>query len=281
MNITAKDYQNSRYKRITFVGMSGVGKTYLSNILRKNNWFHYSGDYRVGTRYLDEHILDIIKSQAMSIPFLQKLLRNDWISIKNNIKIDDLGPVLSFVGKLGDPYKNGVALDNFIKRQALYRKAEIKAMRDVPKFIEKAQNIYGYNNFINDAGGSLCELDSPGLIEEIAKQTLIIYIKTTDKKQEDTLIQRAILDPKPLYYRPNFLQEYLKKYLKEKKLSYVALMDPDDFTRWIFPYLFRSRLPRYEKIAKKYGITVTSAQIAKIKNEDDFNSLIYKTLLCQ
>ena len=30
-------------------------------------------------------------------------MRKDWIYIRNNIKVDDLGPVLSFVGKLEIP----------------------------------------------------------------------------------------------------------------------------------------------------------------------------------
>ena|GEM_PF-3766128 len=30
-----------------------------------------SGDYRIGTRYPDEHILDLIKTQAMQVPFLK------------------------------------------------------------------------------------------------------------------------------------------------------------------------------------------------------------------
>lgn len=34
-------------------------------------------------------------------------------------------------------------------------------MRDVPEFIRKAQLIYGYSHFVNDVGGSLCELDEP------------------------------------------------------------------------------------------------------------------------
>ena len=61
----------------------------MSTMLR-DNWFHYSGDYRIGTRYLDEPILDNIKQQAMQVPFLKELLRNDWIYIRNNIKVHDM-----------------------------------------------------------------------------------------------------------------------------------------------------------------------------------------------
>jgi len=65
------------HKKVTLLGMSGVGKTHLSDMLRQHHWFHYSGDYRIGTRYLDEPILDLIKRQAMQVPFLRELLRKD------------------------------------------------------------------------------------------------------------------------------------------------------------------------------------------------------------
>lgn len=274
MHLSAEAYKNWENKSVTLLGMSGVGKTHLSNLLRKHDWFHYSGDYRIGKRYLDESILDLIKEQAMKAPFLKELLRNDWISISNNIRVDDLGPVLAFVGKLGNPELGGVPLNDFVSRQAQYRQAEINAMRDVPEFIRKAQSIYGYSNFVNDVGGSLCELDEPGVIDLLAENSLILYIKVTTEAEEQKLIDRAKSDPKPLYYRAAFLEEQLAIYLQENALQYAAQIVPDDFTRWVFPRLFRSRLPRYEAIASQYGYTVTSEEVAKVRTEADFNTLI-------
>lgn len=273
MKFTVDEFKAWKNKKVTLLGMSGVGKTYLSSMLRDSQWFHFSGDYRIGTRYLDEPILDMIKQQAMQVPFLNELLRNDWIYIRNNIKVHDLGPVLSFVGKLGNPEQGGVELDDFIKRQALYRQAEIATMFDVPDFIQKAQNIYGYQHFINDVGGSLCELDEPGVIETLAEHTLMLYIQVTNKQEEEKLIARAQSAPKPLYYRAEFLQEQLAIYLAENNIEYAAQMDPDDFTRWVFPRLFHSRVPRYEEIAKQ-GYTVTSEEVSQVKNENDFLKLL-------
>jgi len=250
-----------------------VGKSYLSARLHGENWFHYSGDYRIGTRYLDEHILDMIKQQAMQVPFLKELLRNDWIYFHNNIRVDNLGPVLSFVGKLGNPELGGVALDEFIRRQAIYRQAEIDAMLDIPDFIQKAEQIYGYPHFVNDVGGSLCELDEPGVIQPLIDCTMILYIKITNQEQEDVLIQRAQSSPKPLYYRPQFLQEQLAVYFEENSLQYAAQIEPDEFARWIFPRLFHSRLPRYDEIAQ-HGYTVTSDEAGQVENEDDFLRLL-------
>ena len=179
MKLTVEQFRAWEQKNITLVGMSGVGKTHLSNMLRRHDWFHYSGDYRIGTRYLSEPILDIIKKQAMEIPMLRDLLRSDYISIGNRISIDNLGPVLSFVGKLGNPEFGGVPLREFRERQELYRLAEIQAMRDVPEFINKSRNVFGYKHFINDVGGSLCELEEPGVIDLLIEHTLILYIEVS------------------------------------------------------------------------------------------------------
>jgi len=273
VKLSVEQFRQWEHKKVTLVGMSGVGKTYISSMLRSSQWFHYSGDYRIGTRYLDEAILDMIKSKAMEVPFLNELLRNDWIYIRNNIKVSDLGPVLSFVGKLGNPTLGGVELEDFQRRQDLYRQAEIAAMHDVPGFIEKAQNVYGYKHFVNDVGGSLCELDDPAVMDVIDENTLILYIQVTNEEEEQKLISRAQSAPKPLYYRPEFLLEQLDIYLAENNLEFAAQMDPDEFTRWVFPRLFHSRVPRYEEIAKR-GYTVTSQEVSSVKNESDFLALI-------
>jgi len=277
VEISPQEFLNSENKRITLLGMSGVGKTRLASILRSQGWFHYSGDYRIGTHYLDEAILDNIKMQAMKVPFLRDLLQSDSIYICNNITADHLKPVASFMGKLGDPSQDGLDLREFKRRQNLHRDAEIAAMNDVPNFIQKAQAIYGYKHFINDAGGSACELDDPSVMEMLAQHTVILYIQAS-KEDEEKLIQRAEKSPKPLYYREAFLDEQLEIYMSENNLQYVALINPDDFVRWVFPRLFHSRIPRYEAIAEQYGYTITTDELAKVQTEEDFVQLVAKAI---
>ena len=61
---TGQDFRAAAKKRVLLFGMSGLGKTYLSNMLRGSGqagaggWFHYSVDYRIGTRYMNEYIAD-------------------------------------------------------------------------------------------------------------------------------------------------------------------------------------------------------------------------------
>lgn len=277
MKMSTQAFLEWESKRITLLGMSGVGKTTLANKLPKQKWFHYSGDYRIGTKYLEEPILDNIKRQAMEVPFLRDLLRSDSIYIHSNITVDNLAPVSSFLGKLGDPRRGGLSLQEFKRRQALHRQAEIAAMRDVPPFIEKAREIYGYQHFLNDAGGSVCELDDPETLGVLAEHTLIVYIKTTPEL-EQTLIERAASDPKPLYYREAFLDEQLAAFMAEKGYRKVDEISPDEFVTWVFPKLFRSRLPRYQAIADAHGYTVDARDIAEVEGEADFIQLLTRAL---
>ncbi|MCP4409881.1 MAG: ATPase [Gammaproteobacteria bacterium] len=273
MKFNVEEFRSWEHKCITLLGMSGVGKTHLALMLREHNWFHYSGDYRIGTRYLDEPILDNIKQQAMQVPFLKELLRSDSIYIANNISVDNLKPVSSFLGKLGDPAQGGLSFKEFKRRQELHRLAEIAAMKDVPEFILKAKELYGYQHFVNDAGGSICDLDDPQVSRVLKQHTLILYIKASEQ-DEKSLIRRAENCPKPLYYQESFLDRQLDIYMKKKNLPFVAMIDPDEFVRWMFPKLLHSRQPLYQAFAEEYGYTVTTDELATVREEADFVRLL-------
>ena len=277
MKMTATQFSRWKAKSITLLGMSGVGKTHLSSRLRQAHWFHYSADYRIGTRYLNEPILDNIKQQAMQVPFLRELLRSDAIYISNNITVDNLAAVLSFLGKLGDPAQAGLPLAEFKRRQQLYRDAEVAAMIDLPEFIAKSHDIYGYQHFINDSAGSLCELDDPRVLEVLAEHSLIIYLEATADNGRE-LLRRAEADPQPLYYRPAFLDRQLAQFMQERSLSEVSAIQPDDFVLWMFPRLFAARVPRYENIAREYGYTLRADSLAQVHTEADFIRCIEQVL---
>lgn len=280
MKMSPEEFLDWPSKRITLLAMSGAGKTTLANKLPKAKWFHYSGDYRIGTKYLKEPILDNIKRHAISVPFLRELLLSDSIYIANKITVDNLAAVSSFLGKLGNPALGGLSLAEFKRRQKLHHQAEIAAMNDVPDFIHKADDIYGYKHFINDAGGSVCELDDAEVLENLAENTLIIYIKIPPAL-EQTIIERAKTDPKPLYYRETFLDEKLAEFLALKNYRSTEEMPPDEFVTWVFPELFKSRLPRYQAIADQYGYTVDADAIAQVKTEADFIALVADALAKQ
>ena len=275
--MTGAEFVRWKHKAVTLLGMSGVGKTTLSNRLPKTNWFHYSGDYRIGTRYLAEPINDNVKRAAMQVPFLRDLLCSDSIYIRSNITVHNLEPISTFLGKVGDASKGGLASEEFLARQRLHREAEIGAMRDVAAFVEKSREIYGYDHFVNDAGGSVCELDDPATIALLAEHTLIVYIRA-DEGMEQELIRRQRHHPKPLYYGETFFLRSLDRYLESEGLASPEDIDPDQFVRWIFPCLVAHRRPRYERIAADHGYTVNAATAGEVRDERDFIDLVARAV---
>ncbi|MGI9311435.1 MAG: ATPase, partial [bacterium] len=230
MKKTCDEFRRWPNKAVTLLGMSGVGKTTLAHIPSRDNWFHYSGDYRIGTRYLSEPIRDSIKCKAMEQPFFRDLFRRDLIYIRNNIAINDLRIVSHFLGKIGSAELGGLSVDEFKRRQRLFRAAEIGAMREVGDFIAKARDIYGYPNFLNDAGGSVCELSDDECWSALSAQTVVLYLRADDD-MEQTLIERARAHPKPLYYDEAFLEQHLAEYLESNRLGDAEQIVPDEFAQ--------------------------------------------------
>ena len=277
MKMSRDDFLQWENKAITLLGMSGVGKTTLANRLPKSSWFHYSADYRIGTRYLAEPIVDNIKKQAMRVDFLRELLLHDSIYICSNITVHNLEPISAFLGKIGNPQLGGLSAEEFKERQRLHREAEIGAMKDVKAFIAKAHEIYGYAHFINDTGGSVCELKNEDVLKVLAENTLIIYLRA-DKDIERKLITRQKQNPKPLYFQEDFLDEKLSEYLSTKGLRSTNEIVPNEFVQWIFPKLVEHRRPLYQAIADKYGYTVEARDVEQVRDEASFLELLAATL---
>jgi hypothetical protein len=273
MKITAKEFRSEKNKRLTLLGMSGVGKTHLAKLIGENGgWYHFSGDYHIGATYLKDEIINNIAKKMKQDPWLQNLLDNQSISVNSQVTFDNLEPISAFLGKVGNPQEGGLEIDEFIRRQSLFLEAEIKAMYDVPRFIKQSQQS-GYDNFINDAGGSLCELEDKKLYQLLAKNTLIIYIKT-NKDAERVLIERSTAQPKPVYYHPDFFVSALQSYLAKNRLNYVAQINPDAFARWVFPRLIKDRLAKYQSLADQYGYTIKSNDLYHCHSSDDVINLI-------
>lgn len=268
---------------ITLLGMSGVGKTWLSTRLRLHSgWFHFSADYRIGTRYLAEAILDNIKYKIMCMadPFVADLLRSDSIYINHNIGVDNLEPVSTFLGLYGADAQGGLPKSTFLSRQKLYSDGEIGSMIDVDSFLDKAYRIYGCNHFVNDSSGSLCEIidldrDDDPVLRVLTENTLIIYLRA-ENDHEDVLCKRAERYPKPLYYHPDFLIPNLESMPEDGEG-----VEPHDFARARFVDLLNFRRPRYAALAQ-HGLTVDTQAVidamGESEGDDSFLSLIYQTL---
>jgi hypothetical protein len=266
---------------VLLFAMSGLGKTHLAHLLRSNgDWFHYSIDYRIGTRYLGETIADNAKAEAMKVPFLRDLLLSDSIYIGSNITFDNLSPVATWLGKPGDPAKGGLPMAEYAKRQEAFKQAELSALMDTAHFAERAQALYDYPHFICDTGGSICEWVDPDddhdpLMTALAEECLLVWIKGDDAHTQE-LIRRFDKAPKPMAYQPEFLARVWGEYLSENNCQEDDV-DPDAFVRWTYAQALAHRQPRYEAMAR-WGVTVSADQVAALTCEEDFVDLIAKAI---
>ena len=269
-------------KRIAIFGMSGLGKTGLAALLRAGgDWFHYSVDYRIGTAYMGEHIADNLKAQAMRLPFLAELLRSDSIYIGSNITFGNLAPLSTYLGKPGDPAKGGLPFAEYKRRQALHRRAEVNALLDTAPFIHRAASLYGYNNFVCDTGGSICEVADPGnpadeVLTALGTNTLPVWIESPEGHDAE-LIRRFKADPKPIYYRPEMLDTLWHGYLDLTGLT-EASVDPDEFAVHAFTNVIHHRTPLYEAMARDWGVTVTAADVEAVRDASDAEEMIANAL---
>ncbi len=278
---TADDWLAAPQKRVLIYGMSGLGKTHLSSLLRDTGtWFHYSIDYRIGTRYMGEFIADNAKAHAMQVPFLRDLLLSDSIYIGSNITFANLTPVSTYLGKPGAPDQGGLPMEEYGRRQEEFRRAERAALTDTGYFIERAQRLYGYPNFVCDTGGSICEWvdgndpDDP-LLSDLAAHCLLVWLEGSEAHRQD-LIRRFDRAPKPMCYQAAFLQAAWSEYLAEHGLA-EAQVNPDDFIRWTYARALAHRAPRYAAMAP-WGVSVTMEEVAAITSADGFESLIATAL---
>ena len=266
-------------KRVLLFGMSGLGKTTLSNMLREaGGWFHYSVDYRIGTRYMNEYIADNFKREAMKVPLLRELLMTDSVYIASNITFDNLAPLSTYLGKPGDPARGGVPFAEYQRRQSQHLAAEIAAMLDTTRFIDRAEDIYGYRNFVCDTSGSICEVlnacdPADPVMRELAQHLLLVWIKGSDAHKAE-LARRFDRQPKPMYYRPGFLTDLWDEYVQGRP---EADIDPDAFLRFGFARLLDQRQPRYAAMAE-WGVTVTAEEVAKVHDAAGFDDLIATAL---
>jgi hypothetical protein len=278
---SAQSWRDAPRKSILVFGMSGLGKTHMSNLLRRSgDWFHYSIDYRIGTRYMGEYIADNAKAEAMKVPFLRDLLLSDSIYIGSNITFENLSPVASYLGKPGDPKRGGLGMAEYQERQDQFRRAEIAALGDTAHYMRRAQSLYGYPHFICDTGGSICEWVDPSdpndpLLRELSRHCLLVWIKGSASHTQE-LIRRFDRAPKPMAYQPEFLARTWAQYLEETEMAPEAV-DPDHFIRFTYSKALAHRQPRYQDMAN-WGITITADEVSALTTPQDFDALIESRL---
>lgn len=248
MKTTRQEFLNNPKKAVTLIGMSGAGKTYLSCRLEEWGWRNYSCDYEIGSKFLKEALEAFASSQEFSA---------------ENISI-----LHEYLGKLGDPACGGYELDLFRERQQAYYNAEVRALWEMGDVMDR-----GNGPFIHDSTGSLCEIEDDAVLRDVGERTLFVYLKT-DKDAEQVVLQRAQDYPKPLFFPKAFLLQKIDEYLAEQGLESSSKMEPDAFSRWVFPRLFEARKPKYQRLADLYGVTIPASDFANLSSAEEFVDII-------
>lgn len=278
---SADEWLKSRNKRALLFAMSGLGKTHMSSMLRaQGDWFHYSIDYRIGTRYMGEYIVDNFKRVAMENPFLADLLKSDSIYIGSNITFENLKPLSTYLGKPGAKDLDGISIAEYKRRQAQHHRAEIQALLDTPQFIERAENIYGYDHFICDTGGSICEVVDPNnmadpVMKTLSDHVLMIWIEGNDAHTAE-LVRRFDQDPKPMCYQAEFLEAAWIGFLQEQSV-HPDQVNPDDFIRWTYARAMAHRQPLYAAMSN-WGVTLTAEETQAVNSPQSFESAVATAL---
>ncbi len=259
----------------TFVGMSGCGKTTLSQKLASEGFFHYSVDYEIAHTYLREKIRkSVIEKITNQSPYFKNLYEKFAVKLELSLTFDDLEVITMFVIPTNESGK--IPLGNFLEHQNIYKQAELLATKECFSKAKIAFENYGISGFINDSTGSICEvaLENNELIELLKTQTKVVYLQTNEGHKE-TLISRSKEKVKPILYNYKFLMESLEIYYKKKEFSDDFEID-QEFFFWIFPRLLELRKQNYEELVQKTnGTTIDASAFWNIKNAQDFTNLIH------
>jgi hypothetical protein len=161
-------------------------------------------------------------------------------------------------------------------RQEQHRAAEVSAMLDTARFIDRAKTIYGYPNFVCDTSGSICEVVDPAdpadpVLAQLSETLLLVWIKGSEAHTAE-LVRRFDRAPKPMYYQPAFLHAMWEEYRATHSVS-EETCDPDAFVRWTYARALAHRQPRYAAMAR-LGVTVTAEEVALVRNPSDFDAMV-------
>ncbi len=230
-----------RGQHVSLMGLSGVGKTRATKKLQEAR-----GD-RVRSHSIDKAIWTG-----------RSALRDDferWAIETNrdigHVAADSLVVTADYLGMLVDPSKGGLPEEEFRRRQALHAQAEREAVLQV-------NNIIKYpSDWVIDLSGSFCEVVDPWhpndeVINVIKQNTTSLLIKAT-REHIGKLANQQNEKPKPLYYRPEFLDEQIPIMLDFYNVANMEDLSPIAVSDFLYPRLMEERMRRYAAIVASMG----------------------------
>ena len=248
MKINANESPGLQFKRFALLGMSGLGKTFISRTLvKQDDWLHYSVDYEIG----------------------KILFKNTHRKLLNGFEVGNLTNLSNFLGKPGSQSMGGISFSEYLTRQQLHRDAEIKATLNASSLVERSPEL---THFVCDTSGSICELVNPSdendaILKSLSKNFLIICLEAPDSMYQ-VLIDRFLAKPKPMYYEENFLHSLWQNFRNDTS-NINDQIDPDDFMIYGFKALIKRRKAIFDSISKNWGISLNFEQLRLVKSAAD------------
>ena len=248
MKINANETPGFQFKRFALLGMSGLGKTFISrSLVKQDNWLHYSVDYEIG----------------------KILFKNKHRNLLNGFEVGNLTNLSDFLGKPGSPSMGGIPFSEYLTRQKLHRDAEIKATLHASSLVENSPEL---SHFVCDTSGSICELVNPSdendaILKSLSKNFLIICLEAPDSMYQ-VLINRFLAKPKPMYYEENFLHSLWQSF-KNESPNINDHINPDDFMIYGFKALIKRRKAIFDSISKNWGISLNFENLRMVKSAAD------------
>ena len=257
MKIPVNETSGFQFKRVALLGMSGLGKTFISrNLFKNDNWSHYSVDYEIG----------------------KLLFKNEHENLFEGFDIDNLTNLSNFLGKPGSSSKGGIPFSQYVSRQRLHRDAEKEATLNACSLIEKSPDL---SKMVCDTSGSICELVNPSdkediLLTSLSRNFLIICLEAPDFLYQ-VLIDRFLARPKPMYYEENFLHSLWQTF-KIGSTDTEDKINPDDFMIFGFRALIERRKAIYDMIAKNWGIKLNFDILRSVKTAADLMEAVQSAI---
>ena len=248
MKINANETPGLQFKRFALLGMSGLGKTFISrSLVKQDNWLHYSVDYEIG----------------------KILFKNKHKNLLNGFEVGNLTNLSDFLGKPGSPSMGGIPFSEYLTRQKLHRDAEIKATLHASSLVENSPEL---SHFVCDTSGSICELVNPSdendaILKSLSKNFLIICLEAPDSMYQ-VLINRFLAKPKPMYYEEKFLHSLWQSF-KNESPNINDHINPDDFMIYGFKALIKRRKAIFDSISKNWGISLNFENLRVVKSAAD------------
>ena len=248
MKINANETPGLQFKRFALLGMSGLGKTFISrSLVKRDNWLHYSVDYEIG----------------------KILFKNKHKNLLKGFEVGNLTNLSDFLGKPGSPSMGGIPFSEYLTRQKLHRDAEIKATLHASSLVENSPEL---SHFVCDTSGSICELVNPSdendaILKSLSKNFLIICLEAPDSMYQ-VLINRFLAKPKPMYYEEKFLHSLWQSF-KNESPNINDHINPDDFMIYGFKALIKRRKAIFDSISKNWGISLNFENLRVVKSAAD------------